>query len=997
VKFLRRLRACLIVLLVVVAILVTPAFIPAVQTWAAQSYLARQTEVHGTLGTLWAGFSFINVSNARLETQGAVLTLPSLDAHLPLLAAYRRRRFAIRSLEAKGWTLDLSKVARPAEAAGPPSAPPAGAPAPLFQRQAEAAQKVVGAVAAALHTWRLPWDASFDGIDLEGDVILASPPGKDPVEAHLAIDGGGLSPGHDGVFHIEAELHDPELPVSPISLQGTLTLTMDSPRTLSRIELKTELASAEASRAPEPPLSVDVAVSREADGDALAVDLSRPGRQVASVHMRLGAASPRYAGTWTADVRDSELAPLVPDHPLPSLAISGSGTFDAEDAFARVRAAGRLNVAAAHLGVLEPRLDQLGAITLEGRFGLARDGDVVRVTRLDVSAAGTGPVGAFKTLQPFDVNLRTRAVTPSDPGADWIDLTVQRMPIAWFSYLTDRVTLTGGDASGAFLLRSGDRGIALRTKTPLAAAGLTVLGAGRVLGQGLDLSVPLVADWSPKGWTLQAAPLVLSRGGQAVVTLAAKAQAPAAADQPVAVTATWSVDLDALAANRPASAPRWIAGRSASGDFSAKVGSSIALDAKLSLLGHDPGRTVTANLHADIDDEGGVAFDGPIKIGSGADASDVSVKGTWNGDVLGGGIDLTLTGDTVDWDHLRLLGGPLASVTGIQLPSAAAPAPGARDTIPFWGNWTGHVDATFGKLKAGGAEFNGAGGALYLRSGFIQLVGGHWMLPHTNVAKVDGTLSFDPRSDTPYSVKGTADLNQVDAAPLYPGSGEDKEPGLEGHFSLAGTVRGSGATVGDLLNHTEAEFRLTSTSGILRLLATSVAEAIPEASTPVTDTLNSVGSAVGALLGTKRGALEQGKNPVSKTADDVISFTYEINEIGFDKIDITAVRGSDGAIRLTRFELVAPDEHLTGTGQIAFARDTPLKARPLSADLVFAFKGHPAELLGKAGLLSGRKDTAGYALLNQPVHLAGTVEHIDTSAWHDLLARAATGKPAGGK
>jgi hypothetical protein len=36
-------------------------------------------------------------------------------------------------------------------------------------------------------------------------------------------------------------------------------------------------------------------------------------------------------------------------------------------------------------------------------------------------------------------------------------------------------------------------------------------------------------------------------------------------------------------------------------------------------------------------------------------------------------------------------------------------------------------------------------------------------------------------------------------------------------------------------------------------------------------------------------------------------------------------------------------------------------------------------------------------MLNHPIHFGGTLEHIDASQWHDLLAKAATQTPAGGK
>ena len=997
-KLLRRLLACLVVALVLASMVFLAVLIPAVQTWAAQSALAARPGLHATLGTLWVGFGFVDVTDLRLEPEGAVLKVPSLEARLPFYAAAAGRHLYIRSLVAKGWTLDLSHLpaagdpAIPAPAAPAPPAPVAGG-APLYQAQAEAAQKAIRALVAVLHAWRLPCDVTLDGIELEGDVILAPSPDGAPVSAHLAIAGGGLAPGHEGEFQFNAEVHDTQLPASPVTVQGSVFLTMDSPRTLSRIGLKTDLASDASMRHGETALSVAFAASRGATGDTVSVDLARGDRAVANLVIRIGTAAPQYAGTWKVDLRDSELAPLAPDHPLPSLAISGAGDFDADDAFGRIRAAGHLNVAAAHLGALEPQLDRLGAVTLDARFEAARNGDTIRVARLDASVAGTGPVAAARILQPFEFDARSRAVRPADPKSDWIDVSIRDLPLAWLPFLADRLTLTGDAATGEFLLRAADGGIALRAKAPLAAANVSVLGAGRVLGQGLDLSLPLTADWNPRGWRWRLSPAVVTHAGHPVATIDLQASQAASADLPVAVTAKWSADLDALSATLPSSAPRWMAGHSTTGEVTAKVAGSTELEGKISVEGHDPGHSVSVSGHADLEDDGGLSFEGPVTITTGPNSSQVAVKATWNGDLVGGGIDLSLSSDSVDLDHLRLLAAPLATIAGVRLPGAA-PAPGAaaRDATPFWGNWNGHIDASFGKLTAGTAEFNGAAGALYIKSGSIRLEGGHWMLPRTNIAKVDGTLAFDPGSASPYTLKGAANLNEVDVAPLFPGSGPDKEPGLQGRFSVAGTIGGSGANLRELIAATREEFHLTSTNGILRLLATDVADAIPEASTPVTDTLNTVGSAVGSFLG-KRGELENGKNPVSKTADAVISFTYEITEIGYDRIAITAVRSPDGSIRLTQFELTAPDEHLVGSGEIAAAPGRPLLSRPLSADLRFSFRGRAAELLAKAGALSASKDALGYTLLGGPIHFGGSVGHIDIGAWHDFLAQAATRKP----
>jgi hypothetical protein len=245
----------------------------------------------------------------------------------------------------------------------------------------------------------------------------------------------------------------------------------------------------------------------------------------------------------------------------------------------------------------------------------------------------------------------------------------------------------------------------------------------------------------------------------------------------------------------------------------------------------------------------------------------------------------------------------------------------------------------------------------------------------------------------PYSAKAAAALDDLDGAPLFgpPKSGQD--PLLEGHFSVKGTLTGNGANLDDLLGRTQEEFRFTCTAGIVRLLRANVAESLPEVSSPVSDTLGSVGFVVGSVLGIKKDSMSAGKDSVSKTGDAVLNFTYQVAEIGFDKAAVTAIRRADGTIRLVDIEMTAPEEHLKGSGQIDNVMGLPITQEPLSVELRLGARGRPAELLSQAGLLSPAKDGLGYALLNESIRFGGTLEHIDESQWNALLVKAATRKP----
>jgi hypothetical protein len=323
-----------------------------------------------------------------------------------------------------------------------------------------------------------------------------------------------------------------------------------------------------------------------------------------------------------------------------------------------------------------------------------------------------------------------------------------------------------------------------------------------------------------------------------------------------------------------------------------------------------------------------------------------------------------------------------------------APTDGARDRAPFWGTWRGSVAFTFDALKAGDHEFSDVGGTLEIEPASLRLEGGRGGIDHHSLTKVEGTVAFDAASDRPYQVRATTALaTEIDAATLFPAHESHQLALVEGRFSLSGDITGSGSSLDDLLGRSEAKFHLASTTGVLRLLQTSVAESIPEASTPVKDSLDTVGSAVGALFGHHEDFMNAGKNTLSKNAEAVMSFTNEVAEIGCDSITVDAVRGGDGTIRLSAIEVKARDEHLTGTGTVSYESGTPLFREPLSVDLQLGVRGRAADLLSKAGLLSPSKDALGYALLSGPIHLGGTLERIDTGAWHQLLVEAATRKP----
>jgi hypothetical protein len=237
-------------------------------------------------------------------------------------------------------------------------------------------------------------------------------------------------------------------------------------------------------------------------------------------------------------------------------------------------------------------------------------------------------------------------------------------------------------------------------------------------------------------------------------------------------------------------------------------------------------------------------------------------------------------------------------------------------------------------------------------------------------------------------------LSPIEAADFFPAPHPEGSPLIEGRFSVAGTLVGNGINLTDLANRTQEEVRLASTAGIVRVLKTDVDEAIPpDTESPATDTLDRLGSAVGGFFGAE-GSTGWGKKSVSPAIQTVIGIINDTSEIGFDEFTVTAVRGADRTIRLVDLAVTAGDEHATGSGLIAYVPGLPFRAQPLRVDMQFGARGQIAKLLSAAGLLSTQKDGLGYMLLSQPISLGGTLQHVDTRQWHDLLVKAAKQTPA---
>jgi hypothetical protein len=199
--------------------------------------------------------------------------------------------------------------------------------------------------------------------------------------------------------------------------------------------------------------------------------------------------------------------------------------------------------------------------------------------------------------------------------------------------------------------------------------------------------------------------------------------------------------------------------------------------------------------------------------------------------------------------------------------------------------------------------------------------------------------------------------------------------------------------VSELWRRRVDEFRLTSDAGVIRLLGTQIADAIPRNEPKTNETVARVGAALADLLKTKReDDIEIVPNAVNRRVETVLNFTYRVREIPYSALAVTAFRTADGTIHLNDIEVEAARERLTGTGEIAAADIASLTARPLRLDLKLALSADAANALADSGLLTDQKDAKGYTRFAAPIHLEGTLDKIDETQWRDTLVKAALRK-----
>jgi hypothetical protein len=954
------------------AVAAAAAFNSAVQTWAVRRAIARSNGPVSSIDRVSVGIGRASVRGMRVEVDEGVLVIPSAEAELGVVPALLGRGYHFTGLAARGWTLDLTASRLPGQRAS-------GTGYPWFAR----------AVSAALSLFNERADLSLDGVDLEGDVILPDETGRPAGKAHVIIAGGGLGVGQVGRFlcNATAVLDGPSAPVSTISVEATLSANLGASGKITRADLR---ADAKAS-GPQFPAGIGLScaawVARDAGKASYSVALIRGPERVAEFDAASPDGSLKMAGSWRLNLRDSDLAPFTLGRAIPSFFAAGAGAYEVDPSTGDVHASGKLDVEADRLGVAARVLGAMGHVALSADFDVARIGTSLRVSRLEARLAGSAPALSVRALQSFEFDPASGELKVADPSGDLVGISLRGIPLAWLKGPLPSLELGGGDLRGDFVLRAEEGRLALRTKLPLRASGVSLDAGGQPAARGLDLSAFVLADYAPQGWQFQLAPFEVRSEGLRMFSLEARFGRLAGADRAVKAAGSWSASLPVLLSLPAASAlPRLSAG-DASGSFEASLGSTREVRVKLEVrnLAAAPGSpavlpAVTSEVRADFESGGRTTFGIPVHLDYGNRTADLALSGTVTSDSRGRHFDGTLEGTRFIRSDVEAFGALFGRDGALPGAADARAAPG-RQPVPFWPAIRGRVALKFEDVSLPRVDLRNVRGTLALDPSSLALEGGSAGFADSSAARVDAQIGFSPGDDRPYALRATVSLSNVDSAPFFTEVSPDRPPAVEGRFDVVSHLTGSGTGPGDLLDRAQGDLRLSSKDGRFRALQTDIVDSIKQTPSKLVGALDSVTS----LFGKKSENL----------ATALVDSAKEISEIHYDQMGVAAERGPDMDIRLTEITLIAPEERLSGRGKITYAEGVPVRGQALSVDLEMGARGHLAKILDLVGLLKEEQDPLGYRPLTQPVHLGGTLRSIDQSQWKDMLVQASLRKGSG--
>lgn len=498
---------------VLLAIGLALALTPSVQTWAVRRALAGQPGMKPEIGRVAAGFSDADVSDLRIEKDGAIIVAKGVTAKYSAWDYITSKRINVDQVTVTDLLVDL-RNAKPAAAPADGTAKPGGATPTTDPGAADPARKGKATTGrpdgnakstpfpGVLSQAQLPFDVRVARLDVKGRALL-----PDEQSADFTLKGTDITTGQRGQLEFQVDFADARKasPLPALHSNGVAGVHITKDGRIDVVELDVT-ASAEGPNLPKDRFKlVAKAEQPAAKGDenfVVSLGLDRAGRveRILGSTARFNAAQHDFSGSWELALRSEQLAALLAGFGLPELAANGAGKFAFKPDTSAASASGELQGTVTALEKISPELRTIGAMQFKASFdgGLAGPAARLEKFQLEANTRDGKKLAQIHTTQRVGFDLETKRVSLADPKAELARVAIQSLPLAWAQPFVKAITIDSGDLSLTLAVEAEPDGSRVRARSvePLALRSVTVRSGDKKLAEQVTLTVRPQLDYS---------------------------------------------------------------------------------------------------------------------------------------------------------------------------------------------------------------------------------------------------------------------------------------------------------------------------------------------------------------------------------------------------------------------------------------------------------------------------------------------------------------------
>ena len=446
----RTMRRALWSALAVLLGLIVLVALPPIQTRLARAVLSRLDGVDVQLDHLAAGLGGVTVEGLRMAAPGLEASVERADVDLAFWSSLAHLGLDVENVRIDGVDVRVAPVPgqQPAPAAGPrePFAglgPIARLPKRIRVRAFEANGRLAVRPAEDLEVAG-PWKLTLDSLGAGATAML-----RLDASAETRRDGEAVA-------------------ASTIASSATADIAADG--RITRLTVSGGLRPVDR--------DIEVRIAAEAElGDAERYRFDLDGPKARLAHLEASFV-PRVSldGSWELNVTEGLVAAFARGRSTADVTATSTGRLQADlaqrhaEIQASVRGEGR------GWDALDPRLADLGALTLQADVDAGLDRDAVSVRKIEatVRSAAQGEVLRVAALQPLRFDLQTWLVEPEKPAEPALRLAARDVPLEWLGGLVSAARIDRGRFSGTLeVVRDAER-TTLLVAQPLRATGVTL-------------------------------------------------------------------------------------------------------------------------------------------------------------------------------------------------------------------------------------------------------------------------------------------------------------------------------------------------------------------------------------------------------------------------------------------------------------------------------------------------------------------------------------------